>query len=148
MLILRRKSGESIVIGDNINVTVLDINEGSVRLAIDAPKVIPILRSELLQAADANRDSAAASHDSLLLLSKNADAARPRALRPRGAKPRRVSAPETPAPEPGQPTETGNPSEPERPTEAGNPAEPEQPTSEPEQPVETENPSAPEQPNA
>lgn len=68
MLILRRKSGESIVIGDNINVTVLDINEGSVRLAIDAPKSIPILRSELLQAADANRD-AAASRASLQLLS-------------------------------------------------------------------------------
>ena len=67
MLILRRKSGESIVIGDNINVTVLDINEGSVRLAIDAPKSIPILRSELLQAADANRD-AAASRASLQLL--------------------------------------------------------------------------------
>ena len=60
MLILRRKSGESIVIGDNITLTVLDINEGSVRLAIDAPKEITILRSELLQAADANRDSAAA----------------------------------------------------------------------------------------
>ena len=59
MLILRRKSGESIVIGDNITLTVLDINEGSVRLAIDAPKAITILRSELLQAADANRDSAA-----------------------------------------------------------------------------------------
>ena len=131
MLILRRKSGESIVIGDNINVTVLDINEGSVRLAIDAPKVIPILRSELLQAADANRDSAAASHDSLLLLSKKADAARPRALRPRGAKPGKVSAPEPPAPQPEQPTETGNPSEPK-----------------PEQPVETEHPSAPEQPTA
>ncbi len=58
MLILRRKSGESIVIGDNITLTVLDINEGSVRLAIDAPKTIAILRSELLQAADANRDSA------------------------------------------------------------------------------------------
>ena len=60
MLILRRKSGESIVIGDDITLTVLDINEGSVRLAIDAPKAITILRSELLQAADANRDSAAA----------------------------------------------------------------------------------------
>ena len=59
MLILRRKSGESIVIGDNITLTVMDINEGSVRLAIDAPKSITILRSELLQAADANRDSAA-----------------------------------------------------------------------------------------
>ena len=68
MLILRRKSGESIVIGDNINVTVLDINEGSVRLAIDAPKSVAILRSELLQAADANRD-AAASRASLQLLS-------------------------------------------------------------------------------
>ncbi len=111
MLILRRKSGESIVIGENINVTVLDINEGSVRLAIDAPKVIPILRSELLQAADANRDSAAASQDSLVLLSGKADAARPRALRPRGAKPGKVSAPEQPRvaenpPAPEQPNET------------------------------------------
>ncbi len=58
MLILRRKAGESLVIGDEIKVAVLDINEGSVRLAIDAPKRIPILRSELLQAADANRDAA------------------------------------------------------------------------------------------
>ena len=118
MLILRRKSGESIVIGDNINVTVLDINEGSVRLAIDAPKVIPILRSELLQAADANRDSAAASQSSLFLLSKNA-AARPRALRPRDAKAGKGSAPK-----PGQPTETGNPSEPELPVETENPSAP------------------------
>ncbi|MBQ9520954.1 MAG: carbon storage regulator CsrA [Oscillospiraceae bacterium] len=73
MLILRRKSGESIVIGDNIHVTVLDINEGSVRLAIDAPKSIPILRSELLQAADANRD-AAASRATLQLLSGKSSA--------------------------------------------------------------------------
>lgn len=90
MLILRRKSGESIVIGDNINVTVLDINEGSVRLAIDAPKVIPILRSELLQAADANRDSAAADNDSLRLLSGKIGATRPRALRPK-AKPEKTN---------------------------------------------------------
>ena len=58
MLILRRKAGETLVIGDDIKVAVLDINEGSVRLAIDAPKQIPILRSELLQAADVNRDAA------------------------------------------------------------------------------------------
>lgn len=58
MLILRRKAGETLLIGSEIKVTVLDINEGSVRLAIDAPKSIPILRSELLQAADANRDAA------------------------------------------------------------------------------------------
>ena len=58
MLILRRKAGETLLIGDSIKVAVLDINEGSVRLAIDAPKSISILRSELLQAADANRDAA------------------------------------------------------------------------------------------
>ena len=58
MLILRRKAGESIVIGDEIKVTVIDIKEGSIRLAVEAPKRITVLRSELLQAADANRDAA------------------------------------------------------------------------------------------
>ncbi len=58
MLILRRKAGESLVIGENITVTVIDVSEGSVRIAIDAPREIGILRSELCQAADANRDAA------------------------------------------------------------------------------------------
>ena len=91
MLILRRKSGESIVIGEDIRVTVLDINEGSVRLAIDAPKVIPILRSELLQAADANRDSAVTervqSRDLLRFLGgKPGPESHPKAVRPGAAK--------------------------------------------------------------
>lgn len=59
MLILRRRAGETIVIGDDIKITVMDVYEGGVRLAIDAPKSIPVLRSELLQAANANRDAAA-----------------------------------------------------------------------------------------
>jgi len=58
MLILRRRTGESLVIGENVRITVIDSSDGAVRLAIDAPKHIPILRSELLQAADANRDAA------------------------------------------------------------------------------------------
>ncbi len=58
MLILRRRTGESLVIGENVRITVIDSSDGAVRLAIDAPKEIPILRSELLQAADANRDAA------------------------------------------------------------------------------------------
>ena len=58
MLILRRKAGEMLLIGDEIKITVMDIYEGGVRLAIDAPKRIPVLRSELLQAVDANRDAA------------------------------------------------------------------------------------------
>ena len=59
MLILRRRAGETLLIGDNVKITVMDVYEGGVRLAIDAPKSISILRSELLQAVDANRDSAA-----------------------------------------------------------------------------------------
>ena len=106
MLILRRKSGESIVIGEDIRVTVLDINEGSVRLAIDAPKVIPILRSELLQAADANRDSAvteqAQSRNLLRFLGGNAGPehadAPAKANRPRAVRPGSVSRPFSDAP--------------------------------------------------
>ncbi len=58
MLILRRKAGEMLLIGEDVKVTVMDVYEGGVRLAIDAPKEIPILRAELRRAADANRDSA------------------------------------------------------------------------------------------
>lgn len=58
MLILRRKAGETLLIGDEIKVTVMGIYEGGVRLAIDAPKRIPVLRGELLQAVDVNRDAA------------------------------------------------------------------------------------------
>lgn len=58
MLILRRRLGESILIGDNIKVSVLDVYEGGVRLAIDAPREVPVVRTELLKAVDANRDAA------------------------------------------------------------------------------------------
>ena len=58
MLILRRKAGESLLIGDEVKITVMDVYEGGVRLAIDAPRRISVLRSELLQAAEANRDAA------------------------------------------------------------------------------------------
>ena len=58
MLILRRRAGETLLIGDNVKITVMDVYEGGVRLAIDAPKSVTILRSELLQAVDANRDAA------------------------------------------------------------------------------------------
>ena len=58
MLILRRKAGEAIWIGDNIKVTILANDEGGVRLAVDAPKEITILREELLNAMRANKDAA------------------------------------------------------------------------------------------
>lgn len=78
MLILRRKVGETLQISDNITVTVLDVYDGGVRLAIEAPKDISILRGELLRAVDANRDAAASQPtgvQKLLNLDANRDAA-------------------------------------------------------------------------
>ena len=59
MLILQRKTGESLVIGEDVRVTVVSIEGGRVRLAISAPPEVSILRSELLDAKLANQDSAA-----------------------------------------------------------------------------------------
>ena len=47
MLVLSRKSMERIQIGDNVVVTVLEIHGNKVRIGIDAPKEIHVLRSEL-----------------------------------------------------------------------------------------------------
>ena len=58
MLILQRKAGESLVIGEDITVRVVSVDGTRVRLAITAPEDVSILRSELITAATANRDSA------------------------------------------------------------------------------------------
>jgi carbon storage regulator len=48
MLVLSRKLGEKITIGDNISITVVDIDRGKIRLGIEAPRDVPIFRQELL----------------------------------------------------------------------------------------------------
>lgn len=58
MLILQRKTGESLSIGEDVLVTVVSIEGSRVRLAISAPSEVSILRSELLDAKLANQDSA------------------------------------------------------------------------------------------
>jgi carbon storage regulator len=47
MLILTRRLGESIIIEDNIKITVVDINKQQIKLGIDAPKHITINREEV-----------------------------------------------------------------------------------------------------
>lgn len=47
MLVLTRKEGQSVLLGDNIEITVTKVADGSVKLAIDAPKDTTILRKEL-----------------------------------------------------------------------------------------------------
>lgn len=59
MLILQRKKGQSLVIGDQITITVTDVGTDSVKLAIDAPREVSVLRSELVEAVIENREATA-----------------------------------------------------------------------------------------
>ncbi len=68
MLILQRKAGESLTIGEDIEVSVLSVEAGRVRLAIQAPKSVQILRSELKVAAEINREAADDDTSPLALL--------------------------------------------------------------------------------
>ena len=49
MLVVKRKAGESIIIGDNIEIKIVKIEDGSVKVAIDAPRDISVLRKELVE---------------------------------------------------------------------------------------------------
>ena len=58
MLALSRKRDESLIIDNNIEVTILDISGDQVKLGISAPKEIPIYRKEVyLQIQEANKQS-------------------------------------------------------------------------------------------
>lgn len=59
MLVLTRRVNETIVIDNRIKVTVISIEEDKIRLGIDAPQEVPVVRQELLTAvADENRAAA------------------------------------------------------------------------------------------
>lgn len=66
MLVLSRKAGERILIGDDVAVTVVRIGPNSVRIGIEAPRSMNIVREELCDFGGAS--------------SKDADAAKPRAM--------------------------------------------------------------------
>jgi len=66
MLILTRRPGERVVIGDEILVTVMGVSGHTVRLGIAAPEGIPIYREEIwLAVKEENRAAAAATVDAL-----------------------------------------------------------------------------------
>lgn len=47
MLILSRKVGEKLIIGEDIVVTILGVNSGQIRIGIDAPKDVDVHREEV-----------------------------------------------------------------------------------------------------
>lgn len=55
MLILTRRVGESLVIGDDVKITVLGVKGNQVRIGVNAPKDVSVHREEILQRDEADR---------------------------------------------------------------------------------------------
>lgn len=55
MLVLSRKLGESIQIGDDVTVTVLGIHGATIKLGTTAPRDVPIHRTEIISPADVHQ---------------------------------------------------------------------------------------------
>jgi carbon storage regulator len=66
MLILARRPGERVVIGEDVLITVMEVSGQTVRLGISAPQGLPIYREEIwLAVKEENRAAAAATPDAL-----------------------------------------------------------------------------------
>ncbi|TSC64398.1 MAG: carbon storage regulator CsrA [Parcubacteria group bacterium Gr01-1014_106] len=65
MLVLSRRLGEKIFIGEKICITVVDIDRGKVRLGIEAPRDVPIYRQELLPLGNQQQPTPQPKHDPL-----------------------------------------------------------------------------------
>ncbi|CUU51960.1 putative Carbon storage regulator like protein [Actinobacillus pleuropneumoniae] len=59
MLILTRKIGESLLIGDNVEITVLSVRGNQVKLGVNAPKEVSVHREEIYQRIKALADDVA-----------------------------------------------------------------------------------------
>lgn len=71
MLVLNRKPGESIILSDNIEIRILDIQDGKIKIGIEAPRDVSILRKEVYDAVKAENQSSIESQiDIIKLLDK------------------------------------------------------------------------------
>jgi carbon storage regulator len=58
VLVIRRRAGQSVLIGDSIEIEVVETSAGKVKLGITAPREILVLRSELKLTGEQNRIAA------------------------------------------------------------------------------------------
>ncbi|MBW7454274.1 carbon storage regulator CsrA [Paenibacillus sepulcri] len=71
MLVLSRKKGESIIIQDDIEITILEVNADTIKLGFNAPRDVEILRKEIYtMIAQTNKESAAHGMDIQVLKDK------------------------------------------------------------------------------
>jgi carbon storage regulator len=64
MLVLSRRVGERLIIGDDIVITVIDVRSDGVRIGIDAPRSVRVNRAEVLEAVkQANQEAARPTDD-------------------------------------------------------------------------------------
>ncbi|MCW3014375.1 MAG: csrA [Solirubrobacterales bacterium] len=61
MLIITRRPGEKLMIGDDVVIEVIEVSGSSVRIGIAAPKSIPVYREEIYSAVKAENTAAAAA---------------------------------------------------------------------------------------
>jgi carbon storage regulator len=66
MLVLSRRAGESVVIGEGVTVSVLEVRGDVVRIGIDAPRSVAVHRAELLvELEQSNKEAASPSEDAV-----------------------------------------------------------------------------------
>jgi carbon storage regulator len=71
MLVLSRRAGESVVLGGDITITVLEVRGDVVRVGIDAPRSLKVHRAELLaQLEEENQKAASPSEDVVASLAR------------------------------------------------------------------------------
>jgi carbon storage regulator len=66
MLIITRRPGEKIVLGDDVVVTVMEISGQTARIGIEAPKALPVYREEIWEAVKRENEAAARADASAL----------------------------------------------------------------------------------
>jgi carbon storage regulator len=63
MLMMTRRAGQKIVLGDNITIEVVEVAGSTVRLGVDAPRSVPVYREEIWTAVRAENEAAATATD-------------------------------------------------------------------------------------